>query len=440
MSPEPVTHNHPLLNLYRYVTAGVDGENLVAQAAIDGNAETTEPLAVLAFGKVSLPMLRGLVRRFPKRPLRGLAVVPESRADDITETLVASHPNITFLVADHPEPSARSLAAGEAALAFVSGLGPNDQLAVLVSGGGSSLLCQPAAGLSRLQFLAATSAVARGGATIGELNTVRKHLSAIKGGQLGRATQARTSVWMLSDVVGNDPATIASGPFVPDETTYADALKILGTFSNPDDHPEAMAVLTAGVQGDRPETVKAADGSLNHITATVLAGPTTVLDLAQAWARKEGVDVEVLAQNTEAPVDSLAKSYAKVAIHAAQASDVKTTRTPRLLIGNGEPTIQVRGNGTGGRALHLAALVATEFSGQSGLAFLAAGTDDRDGNSHVNGGFVTGETVSQGVAKGLDAEAAIGAFDTGTYLDALGATVRGPGTSNLLDLHAIWVP
>ncbi|HSZ83204.1 MAG TPA: DUF4147 domain-containing protein, partial [Polyangia bacterium] len=336
-------------------------------------------------------------------------------------------------------PTARSVAAGEAALAFVRALAPTDRLLVLLSGGASSLMCAPAPGLTLDDKRATTGAVMRGGASIGMLNAVRKHLSAIKGGRLALESRAPVTVLAISDVIGGEPATIGSGPFSPDPTTFADALASVaqtGAFI-PD---VARAHLERGASGALPETPKPGDPRLGHVTWTAVAGPERVPAEALRAAEARGLRAGVLSHDAEDDVDALAAAYLERAHHEAGAGGAA-----RVLYGNGEPTIKVGdGAGKGGRSTHLALAVARGLATlpaalQRRIAFLAAGTDDRDGDTPVSGGLVDGTTWARIRAAGLDPQRALERWDSYTALAAVGDTVTGPGTSNVLDLHLLVV-
>jgi len=407
---------------------------------------------VLAVGKVALPMLRGLPPGPPGR--RVLAVAPAALVEAAEAAgEPGSRAEVTVLSADHPEPSERSVAAAEAVLRFVREAGAAaaapapgaaPELLVLLSGGASSLLCAPAEGLGLDDKRAAVAAVARAGATIAELNVVRKHLSAIKGGRLAAAARAAgplpITVLALSDVVGDDPATIASGPFSADPSTFADALSVLDRLAPAlrAATARAYAHLAGGGQVDDGETPKPGDARLAGIRYRVLAGPRRVVDEAQRAAREAGLRTGVLGRDTELPVQQLAARYLERARR-----ERPEPGTVRVLIGNGEPRITVpAGAGRGGRCSHLALLVAEGLAAlpeprRSRTAFLAAGTDDRDGNSDLSGAAVDGSTLARAAALGLDARAALAGHDSARPLGAIGDAVRGPGTSNLLDLHLL---
>jgi len=323
------------------------------------------------------------------------------------------------------------VAAGRAARELLMAIAPSDRLVVLLSGGASAAMSVPAAGLSLDEKRTTTKAVARAGASIAELNTVRKHLSAIKGGQLALATQAQTTVLTLSDVVGSDPGVIASGPFSPDATTFAQALALVQRLA-PNAPTAVFEHLRRGVAGALTETPKPGAPRLGHVDYKLLAGPERVPEEAKRIIEREGSAAGTLSLNTEASVDDLALQYGKRARRESQSGG-----PPHVLIGNGEPSIVVRGDGRGGRATHLALLMAREIAGMPNIAFLAAGTDDRDGASDASGAIVDGSTWERAQSQGLDPAGALDRCDSEAPLKALGALVRGPGTSNLLDLHLL---
>jgi hydroxypyruvate reductase len=423
-------------DIFLEVGAHVDGAALV-RARIDDvrGDEIAAATHVLAFGKVAFPMLMGAMAGATpgSAPRPTLAIAPGPRVPAEIPLGVAVYP------ADHPTPTARSVAAGEAALAFVRALSPSDRLLVLLSGGASALMCAPAPGLTLDDKRAATGAVSRGGAAIGALNAVRKHLSAIKGGRLALESKAPVTVLALSDVVGGEPATIGSGPFSPDPTTFADALAAVASTGAqiPD---VARQHLERGARGEVPETPKPGDPRLAHVTWTAIAGPERPPAEARRAAEARGLRVGVLSRDVEEDVETITAAYLDRALHEAGAGGAA-----RVLIGNGEPTIKVGdGAGKGGRSTHLALAMARGLAAlpddlRGRVAFLAAGTDDRDGDTPVSGGLVDGTTWDRLAAAGIDAERALARWDSYTALAAIGDTVTGPGTSNLLDLHLLVV-
>ena len=410
MTPELLTE------IYLGVARAVDGAFLVAEALAQD--QTARGAHLLAVGKVAAPMLEGFLATVGEPPA-ALVIAPDGEA-------IGERRGLRVLRSDHPAPTARSEAAARAARQFVADLGAQDRLVVLLSGGGSALMAAPAAGLTLDEKRTTVSAVARAGATIGELNTVRKHLSAVKGGQLALATAAPTTVLALSDVVGSDPATIASGPFSPDPTTFAEALALLDRLA-PRAPPAARQRLERGAAGLLPETPKPGDPRLRHVAHRILAGPERVLELARRGIAQRGFADGELSRHTEAPVPDLAAAYAARA---------RQEGGPVLLAGNGEPSIVVTGSGRGGRSTHLALLVAREIAGLP-VSFLAAGTDRFDGSAGASGAVVDGGTWARALAAGMDPQGALDRCDSAPVLEALGGLVRGPGRSNLLDLHLL---
>jgi hydroxypyruvate reductase len=424
--PEP-----DLAAVFNEVARRVDGAALLRRAlAEDPDALGRGPLRALSIGKVAFPMLEGLLASIgPQRFSRGLVVAPATR--------FPKHPSLpdgfTALVSDHPDPSERSMAAGRAALELTSHVPRNETLVVLLSGGSSAAMALPTGDLSLEDKRATTKLVARAGASIAELNTVRKHLSAIKGGRLAASAHAPTRVFALSDVVGNDPATIGSGPFSADPSTFAQALAIIERLA-PAAPARAIEHLRRGAAGLLEETPKPGDPRLAHCSYRLVAGPERVVDEALDFARSTGAETGALSRNTEATVSELAALYGRRAREEAAIGG-----RSRIFVGNGEPTIVVTGHGNGGRATHLALEVAREIAGIANVSFLAAGTDDRDGATDGSGAVVDGTTWRRAEEAGLHPAGALAHCDSATPLQVLGCIVRGPGTSNLLDLHLLGV-
>lgn len=438
-----------LARVFHEVASRIDGQRLVGEA-VEGDPAFAAATDVLAVGKVALPMVRGLCLRIDARawPRKILAVIPERTFGEAMNDIAATLPSQTQICrADHPYPTERSVEAAHSAHAFVRAVsnGVPGRLLVLLSGGASSLLCGPAKGLTWEDKRDAVAAVARAGATIRELNVARKHLSSIKGGRLALETSLPIAVRALSDVIGDDPATIGSGPFSPDPSSFADAIAVVDRLGAklPD---AARAHLERGARGEVDDTPKPGTAALAHVDYRVLAGPTRVVDEAQAAVVREGCTSGTLALAVEETVEVHAAAIGALLRRELGASPAALGQLPRILVGNGEPRVVLPADaGRGGRATHLALLVARELAElpppqRSRVAFLAAGTDDRDGNTAVSGAIVDGTTWERARARGLDPEAALHRFDSLPVLAAIGDTLRGPGTSNLLDLHLLYLP
>lgn len=405
-----------LRRVYAAVLDRVDGAALVAPVA----AALPPADAVLAVGKASVAMLDGLVAA-GRAPARGLLVA----APRALPPGYRPPPGIALAVGEHPEPGPGSLAAGRAALALAEAIDPDETLLVLLSGGASALCAAPAAGLTGAELAATTRALLDGGVEIGALNAVRKHLSAISGGRLAARCRGRVVGLVLSDVVGDDLATIASGPLSPDPSTHADALAAVGALLVPG---AVRAHLAAGAEGRVAETPKPGDPCFSRVDLRLVGSPAQVPDLAAAAASGEGLAARVVDVGVQGEVEAVAAAWAARAARIGPGA---------AWVGGGEPTVTVRGDGIGGRCTHLALRVARAIAGRPDLAFLAAGTDDRDGRAEVAGAVVTGATWGEALARGLDPEAALARYDSATVLAALGCGVPGRARSNLLDVHLL---
>ena len=349
---------------------------------------------------------------------------------------------------DHPWPGERSVAAGQAVLAFASAARPADRHLVLLSGGASALCAAPAPGLTLADKDSALRALMRAGATIAELNTVRKHLSALKGGRLaaalmaapGATRDAKTALPTLltlavSDVQGDDPAIIGSGPTVPDPTTYVDALEFLRRHALIERLPPAVRQhLEAGVAGYISETPKPGrQGDSTGAYAVIATLDDALEAIAQAAASVGAPRVLSLGRVLYGAVDA----------HAAQlAALLRQHRgeAPLLLVAGGEPVVRVSGEGRGGRAQELALRLAVELEGESGITVLVAGTDGRDGPTEAAGAFADGGTLARARKAGCDPRAALERNDSNRALGAAGDLfTTGPTGTNVADVVVAWV-
>jgi glycerate 2-kinase len=345
-----------------------------------------------------------------------------------------------LLLAGHPLPDARGLEAARAVEVMVRGLADDDVVLVLLSGGASALLPAPVPGVSLEDKAAVTSRLMRAGATITELNTVRKHLSRLKGGGLARAAApARVVTLVLSDVVGDDLSTIASGPTVPDPTTYADALRIL------DDRGLASAVppsvrrhLEAGRHGEAPETPKPRDPIFRRVRTRLIGSNRISVQAAAREARRQGLRPLVLTTRLEGEAREVARAL--VAILRECVESGTPSAPPVCLLAGGETTVTVRGRGRGGRNQEMAvaaAEVLASFPVEAVMAALA--TDGVDGASDAAGGVADRTSVARAQALGLAPPAAfLAANDSSAFLGPLGdLIVTGPTGTNVVDLAVL---
>lgn len=383
-------------------------------------------LIVVGAGKASAAMARAVEAHWPG-PLSGLVVtryghgVPCSR--------------IEIVEAAHPVPDAAGEAAAARILALVGGLTVNDRVLALISGGGSALLAAPAAGVTLPQKRALTSALLRSGASIGEINGVRKQLSAIKGGRLALAAwPAPVLTLAISDVPGDDPAVIASGPTVGDPGDGAAALAILERYGIPLD-PALRARLAAGELA----TPKPDDPRLARSRFVLLASPRQMLEAAAAEARRCGVTPLILGDAIEGEAREVARVHAGIAL-ACSRHGFPAGR-PCVLLSGGETTVTLRGEGgRGGRNSEFLLGLALALDGAPGIAALAADSDGIDGSEDNAGAFVDPQTPARARALGLDGRAALAANDAWGYFAALGdLLVTGPTLTNVNDFRAILV-
>jgi glycerate 2-kinase len=388
-------------------------------------------IALVAAGKAAVPMARAAERALGRHLSEGIAVssfpaVPLGR--------------VRVLTASHPVPDARGRAAARDVERLAQGLGRDDLLLVLLSGGASALLPAPAEGLTLRDKQRTTGQLLRAGATIHELNAVRKHLSRLKGGGLAReAAPARVVTLILSDVVGDDLSTIASGPTVPDPTTFAEALAVLTRRGVAARVPRAVtARLEAGAEGKTPETPKPG-ARLFRRTATRIVGSNRLSIAAAAReARRQGLRPLVLTTRLEGEAREAARVL--VAILRECVETGRPAASPVCLLAGGETTVTVRGPGQGGRNQELAVAASEALAGFPAPAVVASfGTDGIDGASDAAGGVVDDRTTARATALGLAPPSIfLSASDSRSFLGPLGdLIVTGPTGTNVVDVVAL---
>jgi len=381
---------------------------------------------VIGAGKASAAMARALEDRW-QHPLEGLVVTRYGYGETCKR--------IEIVEAAHPVPDEKGRAAAGRMLEKVKGLSPDDLLLCLISGGASALLALPAPGLTLADKQEVNRALLRSGAHIGEMNTVRKHLSAIKGGRLAIAAQpARVLSWLISDVPNDDPGVIGSGPTVADSTTFVDALAVLAKFGI-DPPPAVRAHLEAGAAGRIEETPKPGDPRLARVETVMVATPRRSLEAAAAVARCKGLEVVLLGDNLEGEARSLGAEHAKMALDTARRS-----KQPTVILSGGETTVTVRGKGRGGRNVEYLLAEAIAANGAAGLWGLSADTDGVDGAEDIAGAIFTPDTLARARAKGRDPQAMLDDNDGHGFFETLGdSLVTGPTRTNVNDFRATLV-
>ncbi|MCY4452167.1 MAG: glycerate kinase [Immundisolibacterales bacterium] len=424
-------------------TAGQDPEGLLRRmfaAAVDSvRADACVPPAlpepaggrtvVVGAGKAAAAMARAVERTWSARghpPPDGVVVTRYGHGVDCR--------HIEVIEAAHPVPDAAGRKAAERILALAAGLGGEDLLLCLVSGGGSALLAAPAPGVTLDDKQAINRALLASGANITEMNTVRKHLSRIKGGRLAAASHpARCHAVLLSDVPGDDPATIASGPTVADPTTVADARQVAERYGVPIPDPVA-----AWWERGESETPKAGDPSLARSTVEVVANAQRALEAAARVAREAGFEALILGDAIEGEAREAALVHAGIARQARRWG--QPARPPCVLLSGGETTVTVRGGGRGGRNAEFLLALAAALDDLPGVFALAADTDGIDGTESNAGAVYRPGLMAQAHARGLDPRAALAANDGYGFFAALGALVEtGPTLTNVNDFRAVLV-
>jgi hydroxypyruvate reductase len=331
-------------------------------------------------------------------------------------------------------PDEAGLAAARRMLALVQDLTPDDLVICLISGGGSALLPLPLASISLADKQAVARALLRCGATISEINRVRRHLSAIKGGRLAAACHpARVLALLISDVPGDGLTDIASGPTAADPTTCADALAVLRRY-----RIEAPRGVLAALESGAGESVKPGDARLARCENRLIATPQMALEAAAALARSHGLQPLILGDSIEGEAREVGRVMAGIALSAARHGH--PLAPPCVLLSGGETSVTVRGGGCGGRNVEFLLAAALELAGAPGVWALAGDTDGIDGQAEIAGALIAPDTLARAAALGLDPRAALDANDGHGFFGALGASlVTGPTLTNVNDFRALLI-
>ncbi|MDQ8021327.1 MAG: glycerate kinase [Moraxellaceae bacterium] len=380
---------------------------------------------VIGAGKAAAAMAQAVEAHWDG-PLSGLVVTRYGHGADCR--------HIEVVEAAHPVPDEAGRAAAGRILEMVQGLTADDLVLCLISGGGSALLALPPEGIALADKQAINRALLRSGASIGEMNCVRKHLSAIKGGRLGAAcAPARVVTLLISDVPGDDPAVIASGPTLPDATTCADALDIL--------HRHGIAVpanVHAHLASGRGETPKPGDPRFEGHELKVLATAQHALEAAADVARAAGIAPVILGNALEGESRDVARVHAAIAHQIRQHG--QPVAAPCVLVSGGETTVTVRGKGRGGRNAEFLLALADALNGAAGIHALALDTDGIDGSEDNAGCILAPDSLARAGAKGLSAKRMLADNDGYGFFAALDQLiVTGPTRTNVNDLRLIFI-
>jgi hydroxypyruvate reductase len=439
-----------LLRAFRAAVEAVDPARLVASALrVEGGAVVLDAPGVRAAVPLSSLRKIHLVGAGKAGRAMGEAVLAALGRKRVAGGVIAvprgaegSSGPVRFAVAGHPVPDIYSLAAAREILSLLERAGKRDLVVALVSGGGSAMLSAPAAGITMEEKAETFHLLLRAGADIASFNAVRKHLSEVKGGLLARAARpAATWALLLSDVPGDDPSVIASGPFSPDPTTYADAIGVLERYGIFYAVPSAVRRhLAEGADGNLPETAKPDDPAFLGTTTALLGSNRTAMDAAalrMARERDAGpTAIALLPGILHGEARDCARSFCAQLRKAAEAL---SPGHAVALIAGGETTVNVRGSGRGGRNQEFSLAAAVELAGEGAMAVLAAGTDGIDGPTDAAGAYADGSTVARASALGLDPGAHLENNDAYPFFNALGdLVVTGPTGTNVADLAIGW--
>jgi len=392
-------------------------------------------LRVLAIGKASDAMARAAAQLAGDLVHDGLIVTKSGHADR------SSSSHFEVVEASHPVPDSRSLAAAARVRSFLAGGRRSDLVLLLLSGGASALVADPRPGISLEDLATVSRDLMRAGATIHELNTVRKHLEHLKGGGLLRCSApARVVALLYSDVVGDAPSTIGGGLAAPDPTTFADAICVLEKRGLWAATPASVrSVLERGRRGEEPETLKPGDPISASALCQIVASSTNAVEAAATTAAVEGFLPAILTTELEGEAREAARSIAAIVREVAIRG--RPWKPPVALIAAGETTVTVRGDGRGGRNQEAALAAALALDGLSRVIWTSIGTDGSDGPTDAAGATVDGTTAEIARHCGVDLSDALRRNDAYSALDRLGCLVRtGPTGTHVNDLWFALVP
>ncbi len=401
-----------LLDAFRAGIAGVDPETATARALERLGIGDSCRVVVIAAGKASVAMALGVTR--VTESVEGIIVAPS-----------AADAPLPVIIGGHPIPTEGSVAGAQRSLDLAASAGPDDLVVCLISGGASALLAAPAEGLSLEDLTTVNRALLECGADIVEINTVRKHLSAIKGGRLATAAdRSRLVTLVLSDIVGDPLDAIASGPTIPDPTTFDDALAVIERYELRSRLPDR--VLTYLERGRAGEVLETPIESHPRHEVEIIGSGAVAAEAAAAFIQSRGIHSRIVSTHL---------------VGEARDAAVATVTTPsdadEILLFAGETTVTVTGSGSGGRNQEAALAAAIEIEGRP-ITFLAGGTDGIDGPTDAAGGIVDGETISRGRASGLDPGAILQNNDANSFLEATDdLIVTGPTGTNVADLWLV---
>ena len=443
-----INQNQNLIGIFNAELAAVDPYNAVRRAVkIEGavlhvagaayDLDTFSRIVVVGAGKATARMAMAIEDVIGNRISDGLVIVKQGHT--------ALLRTIKQAEASHPVPNEAGVEGTKRVLEIVKAVDEKALVICLLSGGASALLVAPVNGVTLADKQEVTALLLKAGASIGELNAVRKHLSAVKGGRFAKAAcPAQIVTMILSDVIGDKLDVIASGPTTRDSTTFADAVAVIGKYGLKEKMPpRVMAFLARGMGGQEPETVKSGDSCLHKTRNVIIGGITQALFAAKEKARQLGFAPEVVTGELQGEARDAARFLAQTALRAR---DLARPGERRCLLSGGETTVTVKGTGRGGRNQELALAFALEIDGMDGVALLSAGTDGTDGPTDAAGAVVDGSTVQRARSFGVHPETYLGNNDSYAFFNKLDALtgerhhlITGPTGTNVMDLQILLI-
>jgi hydroxypyruvate reductase len=387
---------------------------------------------VIGAGKAGATMAQGLETVLGERLTGGAVTVKYGHHAAVSR--------LTIYEAGHPLPDAAGIRAAGAIMRIAEQANANDLVFCLLSGGGSALLPAPRAGISLAEKQQMTNLLLECGASIDEINVIRKHISQVKGGQLARLVAPATLVTLvLSDVVGDPLDAIASGPTVPDPSTYQDCLDIVARYELLERLPVTIRThLQHGQAGVYPETPKADDAVFARGQAVIIGNNRLALQAARDMAHVLGYQTLILSSTIQGETRHIARMHAAIAQEIRHSS--APLAPPACIISGGETTVTIRGNGKGGRNQEFALAAALDIAGLAGVVIFSAGTDGTDGPTDAAGAVADGQTVARGTALGLSAKEFLRRHDAYHFFTALDdLVITGPTGTNVMDIHLLLV-
>ncbi len=390
-------------------------------------------LIVIGFGKASCPMAKAIEDQLFDLIDSGIIITKYKHCPSSYKIK-----KIQILEAGHPVPDENGLKATEIIINYLKGADRNSLLVCLISGGGSALFVYPYEGVTLSEKQRVTELLLKAGANISELNTVRKHISKVKGGRLAEiAYPAKIISLILSDVIGDKLDVIASGPTAPDKMKYNDALKVIKKYGLTELTPSSvLETLHRGANGLIPETPKKGDKAFRKVENIIIGSNKKAIDAAKTRAESLGLQAEILSSEISGEASDIGKWLAKKAIETCNLLSARHNR--KILISGGETTVTVKGNGLGGRNMELALSFAIEIEGIDGITLLSAGTDGTDGPTDAAGAIVDGETIKKAKAIELNPKEYLENNDSYNFFNKIdGLFVTGPTGTNVMDIQII---